>query len=152
MIKLISALAVGAMIGCSSKGTKDVPPAPNAQAPTTTATIEAKTADKPTLAQEKSERHGKNKKSSKSLATKIKTEKAIDAGKAVAAGKSDVTCKSGTEERKLAIKASGEGCNLEYTKAGQSSSIASQVSGTQKCDDVSKKIQDKLVAAGYACE
>lgn len=70
--------------------------------------------------------------------------------KTAAAG--DVDCKSGTDERTLAIVAKGEGCELQYTKAGKTSTVASQSVGNEKCDTVSTNIKEKLIASGYTCQ
>lgn len=150
MFKFVSAIAIVLMMGCSNSGKKNttVPPAPNAQAPTTTAATEAKTSDAPSLANTKSEKHGKNKKATKALATKVDADTAAASG----ATKGDVTCTSGSDTRSLAVKAKNEGCELEYTKAGQATSVASQIVGSAKCDEVSTRIQEKLMAAGFKCE
>lgn len=67
-------------------------------------------------------------------------------------GKSNVTCKSGQDERLINIKIKEKGCELEYTKSGQASVVASQVIGSEKCETVSTKIHEKLLAAGFKCE
>ncbi|MBC7743182.1 MAG: hypothetical protein H7061_13365 [Bdellovibrionaceae bacterium] len=64
----------------------------------------------------------------------------------------DVRCSSGSDERTLSIVAKGEGCELQYMKAGKTSTIASQNIGTEKCDNVLTKVEEKLISTGFTCE
>lgn len=135
MTKFVFLLAMGLMIGCSNaskKATTETATGPSTAttpAPTTTAaTVETKKED----------------------TKKSKTKAAKTAGDANAAA--EVTCTSKQEVRKLSIKAKDQGCELEYTKGGQPTSVASQVAGQAKCEEVSTRIKEKLVAAGYTCE
>jgi len=74
--------------------------------------------------------------------------KAQDAGASNA-----VTCRSGKEERTLALKtADGGGCELTYTKAGATKTIATQRSGTARCAEVMNKTRANLEASGFKCE
>ncbi len=70
--------------------------------------------------------------------------------KAVAA--SETTCIQGQDSRVIAIEAKGSGCNLNYTKGGKTSSVATSASGAEHCEKVAQKIRSKLEAAGYACK
>ncbi len=65
---------------------------------------------------------------------------------------SETKCKSGSDERVLKISDVQGGCNLEYTKAGNTSSVATQKNGQTKCEEVRNKIKEKLAASGYQCE
>jgi len=135
MTKFVFLLAMGLMIGCSNaskKATTETVTGPStATTPATTptaATVETKKED----------------------TKKSKTKAAKTAGDAKTAA--EVTCTSKQEVRKLSIKAKDQGCELEYTKGGQPTSVASQVAGQAKCEEVSTRIKEKLVAAGYTCE
>lgn len=134
MIKFVFLLAMGLMIGCTNAAKKQTA---ETKAGPETATTPAPAAPAATadVAPAKD-------------AKKAKTTKA--ATTTTAAG--DVTCTSGQDVRKLSIKGKEQGCELEYTKAGQPSSVASQIVGQAKCEEVLTRIQDKLVAAGYKCE
>jgi hypothetical protein len=65
---------------------------------------------------------------------------------------SETKCKSGSDERSLKISDVQGGCNLDYTKAGSTSSVATQKQGQAKCEEVRAKIKEKLTASGYQCE
>ncbi len=69
----------------------------------------------------------------------------------VKASGSAILCKKGSDERKLEIITANNGCQLAYTKLGETSNVASAASGTEYCDTVSKRIQGKLADAGYTC-
>lgn len=64
---------------------------------------------------------------------------------------SGVECKNGSDVRKLEILKSGSGCQLAYSKFGETSNIASAANGTEYCETVSKRIQGKLADAGFTC-
>lgn len=133
MTKFVFLLAMGLVVGCSNaakKQTTEAKTAPTtAAAPAPAAPVEARKEDP--------------KKS------KAKEAKAATGDAKVAA---EVTCTSGQDVRKLSIKGKEQGCDLEYTKGGQGSSVASQILGRAKCEEVSTRIQEKLIAAGYKCE
>ena len=130
MTKFVIVLAMGLMIGCSNAAKKQTTETKTGPATATAAAAPAATTETAPA---------KEAKKSKAAATTT-----------TAAG--DVTCTSGEDVRKLSIKGKGQGCELEYTKAGQASAVASQVVGQAKCEEVLTRIQDKLVAAGYKCE
>lgn len=132
MTKLVLVLAMGFLTSCASK--KTTTETTTAVGPTTATTPAATAATVET----------KKEDTKKSKATAKK------AGEAKTAA--EVTCTSKQETRKLAIKAKDQGCELEYTKGGQPTSVASQVVGQAKCEEVSTRIQEKLIAAGYSCE
>lgn len=135
-MKLVATLALLAFVSsCASK--KTTAPAPTT-APAVTQAAE-------TTAPSKKD----DKKSSKK--SKAKSEKSATAEGSEKAA-SEMTCKSGSDERKVAIVAKGSGCELQYTKAGETKSVASQIVGNKKCEDVMNTIKEKLVAAQFTCQ
>lgn len=64
----------------------------------------------------------------------------------------DVTCKSGSDERKLVIADKDGGCELQYTKGSETSVKATQKVGDEKCVEISNLIKEKLVAANFDCQ
>lgn len=136
MTKLVMLLAMGLMLGCSNAAKKQT--TETKAGPATATSPAAMTA--PAAAETAPAKDAK----------KSKTTTAKTAGEAKVAA--DVTCTSGEDVRKLTIKAKDQGCELEYTKAGQASSVASQVVGQAKCEEVSTRIQEKLIASNYKCE
>ncbi len=66
-------------------------------------------------------------------------------------GSAELVCKSGSDERKLNIQVKDSGCELQYTKAGETKVIASQISGSEKCEEVMTSVKEKLVASGFTC-
>lgn len=138
---LISSLIFILLVSCTSSTKKDTTQAAASQ-PVPTPSSTAPVTD--TQAAKES--------STKKSANVTKANKATNAAAKTTTAAGDVACVSGTDERGLSIKAKGEGCELEYTKMGQASMIASQIAGQEKCDEVLTKVKDKLVAAGYKCE
>jgi hypothetical protein len=136
---IITLLAIATLSACASKKTAEAP---------------AKTETPATVAAEKSAADAKkDDKSKKSAKKETKTETAQTAATSTGAvGTAEVTCKSGSDERKLAINVKGSGCELAYTKAGETKSIASQINGSEKCEEVMTSVKEKLVAANYACQ
>jgi len=61
------------------------------------------------------------------------------------------TCKKGKEERTLEVVAKGNGCEVNYTKAGETTHPASSVHGTDHCNKTVTKIKGNLEKAGYTC-
>lgn len=88
---------------------------------------------------------------SKKSTKKVKATAAVPKA-TTAAASSEATCKAGAEERKLAIQAKDAGCELQYTKAGETKTIASQITGNEKCEEVMTKVKANLTAAGYDCK
>lgn len=133
-------LAIATLSACASKKTADAP-ATKTETPATMA------AQKPATEAKK-----ENKATKKSAKKSAKTETAQTAAKESAVGTAEVNCKSGSDERKLSIQVKGSGCELNYTKAGETKSIASQINGSEKCEEVMTNIKNKLVAANYTCQ
>ncbi len=133
---VIALLTLTFVTACASKKTEPV----KTETPATMA------AEKPSAPVEvkKAEKHAK-----KSGAKK--TTEAAPAEKS-SVGKAELTCKSGTEERKLAIQVKGTGCELMYTKGGETKAIATQMNGSEKCEEVMTSVKEKLVAANYTCQ
>ncbi len=132
MTKFVILLAMGLMMGCSNAAKKQTMETKTDPATATAPVVPSATTETAPAKDVK----------------KAKTSKA--ATTTTAAG--DVTCTSGQDVRKLSIKGKDQGCELEYTKGGQAASVASQIVGQAKCEEVLTRIQDKLVAAGYKCE
>ncbi|MEK6579055.1 MAG: hypothetical protein AABZ55_07490 [Bdellovibrionota bacterium] len=62
------------------------------------------------------------------------------------------TCSSGSDERILAIAVTGDGCELTYTKGGESKSVAHQKEGLSVCERVKEQIEKRLQASGFKCK
>jgi len=138
-MKLVATLALLAfMSSCASKKTTTAP------APTTAPAV---TQAAETTAPAKKDDKKSNKKS------KAKSEKTAAAGTdSTEKAATELTCKSGSDERKISIVTKGSGCELQYTKAGETKSVASQIVGNKKCEDVMNTIKEKLVAAQFTCQ
>jgi hypothetical protein len=63
-----------------------------------------------------------------------------------------VTCTSGKDSRTLRVLTKVKGCELEYTKNGKASVVASSAINSKHCDDKLASIKDKLVNAGFNCQ
>lgn len=137
---LITLLAIATLSACASKKT--------AEAPAKTETPATVAADKSAADAKKEDKNAK-----KSAKKGVKAETAQTAANGTGTvGTAEVNCKSGSDERKLAINVKGFGCELNYTKAGETKAIASQINGSEKCEEVITSIKEKLVAAGYTCQ
>ena len=62
------------------------------------------------------------------------------------------TCMKGGETRALEVAKKDAGCELNYSKSGKSSVVASSSHGVKHCVNSRDKIRDKLTKAGYACK
>lgn len=72
--------------------------------------------------------------------------------KAKAALEGETTCKNGQDVRTIGVSASGEGCEVMYTKFNESTSVASGSKGSDHCSNVVSKIKENLQNAGFKCE
>jgi hypothetical protein len=63
-----------------------------------------------------------------------------------------ISCTKGKEVRTLEVVKKGAGCALAYTKAEQTTDVATSNSGTKHCMKVKKKIKANLEKSGYHCE
>lgn len=137
---IITLLAIATLSACASKKTAD--------APAKTETPATMAAAKPAPEVKKEEKTAK-----KSAKKAAKTETAQTAAATTGTvGTAEVNCKAGSDERKLSIQVKGSGCELNYTKAGETKSIASQINGSEKCEEVMTTVKNKLVAANYVCQ
>ena len=64
----------------------------------------------------------------------------------------EVKCTSGSDERLLAIGAKDEGCELKYTKAGETKTIATQIVGDGRCVEVMGSVRKNLEGAQFSCQ
>jgi hypothetical protein len=63
-----------------------------------------------------------------------------------------VLCKQNTDERKLANRALKDGgCEVVYSKFGQSTSVATSQNGTEHCQRIVEKMKGNLTASGFQC-
>jgi hypothetical protein len=85
--------------------------------------------------------------SKKAAATKVQA----DAAKSTTAA-SSVTCTHNSEKRTIAVQAKDSGCEVMYTKMGETKSIATAAHGDKYCQGVVSKIQKNLTGAGYSCQ
>jgi uncharacterized protein YceK len=67
-------------------------------------------------------------------------------------GKADVTCKLGQYVRQMTIENTKEGCNLKYSKDGETRSIAEGSAGSTYCQEVLDRVKGNLVEKGFTCE
>ena len=67
-------------------------------------------------------------------------------------GVSIVTCEKGKDHRTLDLRTKDAGCEAVYTKGGQAAVVAKAKHGVDRCEAALKKIKQKLVAGGYACQ
>lgn len=63
-----------------------------------------------------------------------------------------LTCTKGKDERKLEVVKKGQGCELAYTKFGETKAVASSKSGTEHCEKIMERIEGKLKVASYTCQ
>jgi hypothetical protein len=66
---------------------------------------------------------------------------------------SKASCTLDKDTRVIEVKKTdGGGCELFYTKFGESKSVASSGFGTQYCEEVKDRIQSNLSKAGFTCQ
>ena len=64
-----------------------------------------------------------------------------------------LTCSAGSDVRVLEIKSVDEkGCELQYTKNGDTKTVANANFNTSYCETVQTRISKKLEAAGFSCQ
>jgi hypothetical protein len=71
---------------------------------------------------------------------------------AAASTESKATCSKDKETRTLEVVTAGQGCELQYTKGGDTQKPATSVKGVTYCHTVFEKIKGNLEKAGYKCE
>lgn len=117
-------------VSCSSKQKAATP---DSTAPATAQAADAKKADGKTDA----------KKDAK------KDEKSTTAAAAASAGV--MTCKNGSDTRTLDVVKKDAGCEVSYTKFGETTAPASSSNGTAHCESVKERIKTNLENAGFQC-
>ena len=80
-----------------------------------------------------------------------KTKKAIATPKEMVA-QSSINCTSSGDERILAVVPVNQGCELLYTKMGETKTIASASFELSYCEAVQTRISKKLETAGFDCK
>jgi hypothetical protein len=70
---------------------------------------------------------------------------------AVAAAPGAVTCSMKAEKRVLEVKSANGGCEVMYTKGGETKSVATSKHSTDHCNKTVEKIKGNLAAAGWTC-
>lgn len=134
MKSFVLAISVLLLAGCSSSKKKE---ATDAAAPTTPSASATSTESS---AAQKTEKSGSMKKSTKASSSTS------------SASSNSVECNSGSDKRMLEIKMTdAKGCELHYTKMGNSQVVATQVMGDEYCVEVQNRIKGKLTAAGFTC-
>ena len=63
-----------------------------------------------------------------------------------------MTCMKGSDTRLLEVTSENGGCELKYTKMGETKSVANSVKGTSHCNSVKDRIIGKLQEASYNCK
>lgn len=136
MKQLIVLIALSSLAACASKTST-----PSPTMATTTETAAPKAAETSTPETKKAVPSAKKAPAKKESTTATS-----------AVGAAEMNCKSGSDERKLAIQVKEAGCELQYVKAGESKVIASQIKGSEKCEEVMTSVKEKLVAANFSCQ
>ncbi len=86
-------------------------------------------------------------------AVKKEGAKVMDKAKAgvKAAVQGQVTCAKGKDNRTLAIRSEGSGCEVVYTKFEQENVIATSQNGMSHCEATIGKVKSNLENAGFSC-
>ncbi len=125
----------GLAIGCSSSPKKqDAAAGATTPAASTSSTPQAATADTSST--------GKGKKTSGKSSGNM----------AAAVEGSVVNCTSGDDKRSIELRSKDAGCEVLYTKTGESKSVANETSGSDYCKKTVEKIQANLTTAGFSCK
>jgi len=132
----IALLATSLFVACASNKKTDTV--------AVATTTETKTEAKATTATEATKADKKTAKAAKKSVVKTEVAEATTA--------SEVNCTSAQDARKLAIVAKNSGCELQYTKASETKTIASQIIGDAKCKEVLNSVKGKLTAANFECK
>ncbi len=62
-----------------------------------------------------------------------------------------IECKSGTDTRKIVTKAKDAGCEVEYTKFGDTKVLGGAQNDKTVCTNVVDKVRATLEASGFTC-
>ena len=69
-----------------------------------------------------------------------------------AASSSEVKCTFNGDNRVLAITTNEQGgCELNYTKNGETKSLANSAANASYCEEVQNRVKGNLVTAGFTC-
>jgi hypothetical protein len=63
-----------------------------------------------------------------------------------------LVCKHGADTRSIEVITKDGGCEVSYTKDGQSTTPAHSANGTAHCESVKEKIKGNLEGSGFKCE
>ncbi len=67
--------------------------------------------------------------------------------------KAKYECKKDSDQRVLrAVSLNDGGCEVQYTKAGKTTSVASSSHGMSRCIKVATKMKSNLVKSGFSCQ
>ncbi|PIR21797.1 MAG: hypothetical protein COV44_11270 [Deltaproteobacteria bacterium CG11_big_fil_rev_8_21_14_0_20_45_16] len=91
----------------------------------------------------KSEKHHRSKTS------KVKKSASVPAESASAGA---MMCVNGADKRSIENRRSGAGCEVAYTKAGETRVVADAKADLSYCDKMAEKIKSNLIAAGFSCQ
>ena len=69
----------------------------------------------------------------------------------VTASTEGAECKSGMAVRKLTVVTKGTGCEVEYTKDGDTSTIGSAQNDSNYCGMLVSKVRNRLEDSGFTC-
>ena len=149
ILGLVSIISMALVMGACASKTKTATAEPQATKPQAAA---AQPAAKVEAAPAAATPAGKVKTEKKAKKVKVQNqEPAAEAAASIDAAK--VTCTSGADSRTIEIKkGEGTGCEVVYTKASDSKSVASAHSDLSFCKGVSEKVQKNLTGAGYKCQ
>jgi hypothetical protein len=137
LITVTTFVTMAFLMACASKSTSSTTPDPapvSTETPATMKSAQVEKVEKKTPV--KKEMHS---------TTPAKTDSS-------AVGTAEVNCTAGTDERKLAIQVKETGCELQYTKSGETKVIATQISGSEKCEEVMTQVKERLVGAQFDCK
>ena len=81
-----------------------------------------------------------------------KKEMVADKGAKTMASGDSVNCTVGGDSRTIEVREDGKGCQVIYTKHGESNSIASGTYGLDHCKKVQDQIKGNLSSAGFTCK
>ncbi len=76
----------------------------------------------------------------------------VDEKKSADSAESTVTCALDKDKREISVVAKDKGCEVHYSKAGTTSTVASDKVGLEHCEKTVAKMRGKLVAGGYKCD
>ncbi|MCB0362052.1 MAG: hypothetical protein KDD35_05005, partial [Bdellovibrionales bacterium] len=64
-----------------------------------------------------------------------------------------IVCQSGKDTRDLSVmKTESGGCELHYSKFGQSNVVATARNGSEHCEEILNRIKGKLEEAKFSCQ